>query len=38
MLGLGSLAGVVGAAVAMILPTGVDSSRFLTMALGGGLL
>lgn len=38
MLGLGSLAGVVGAAVAVILPASVDSSRFLTMALGGGVL
>jgi hypothetical protein len=38
MLGLGSLAGVGGAAFAMILPASVDSGRFLTMALGGGVL
>jgi len=38
MLGLGSLAGVGGAAVAMILPASIDSSRFLSMALGGGVL
>ena len=38
MLGFGSLAGVGGAAIAMILPGSVNSSWLLTMALGGGVL
>lgn len=38
ILGFGSLAGVCGAVVAMVLPASVSSSWFLTMALGGGVL
>ena len=36
ILGFGSLAGIGGAAAAMILPAGINSGVFLTMALGGG--
>jgi len=38
MLGFGSLAGICGAAAAILLPASVSSSWFLTMALGGGVL
>ena len=38
MLGFGSLAGLCGAAVAMVLPAGADTGLFLAIALGGGAL